>query len=806
MPIERLLQIHVACLTALGTLLLGMGQRSPVLPVLAIFAAITSVIFTDRLVWFRLNTLVATIIAMIAVAYTTFNFWSNASDQQLLAIANLLVYLQIVLLYQQKNELRYWQLAVLSLLQVVVAAALNLGFEFGVLLVIYMLLAFATLALFLFYRESRRYCVWENALATVPPNSKVRSLRRRLRGDPVVATSTTPAHAFAQGWLGWTFFRQISGLSLVTLVFTVVLFYSVPRTSDSVWQGRGEGGSTVGFTQEVKLNERGEIRQSDQIVMRVTFRSPDSDKPLVVAGEPYFDGTILTDYDAKDGEGRWSNSHGSKPLRLTSLPENVPYILQETSQATGGETLLFSTPLVFKTENTPRALRFDRRTGQLSRLVDYSGNSPRLFNYTVASTGFREGWQLPIIPYSAPDDETLRVNLEYEINPEHGYLLQLDRERFPTLIATADRIVNKIDKQERDVIARLLQDHFRTPNAYRYTLDFSKVQRTKGVDPIEDFIANHRTGHCEYFASALCLMLRSQGIPARMVVGYKGGEHNLVGGYYYVRQLHAHAWVEAYLEPDQVPANVLPAELVSPKGAWMRLDPTPASDEDAQLGIGVGMLARLGDVMDYAQLLWDDYVLGLNSERQANNIYAPLAEQASSALGSMLPADQFQGVIAAALALVGWQIDEQATAWFSWRAGLGAIIICAAAVLLYQALLPLSRWLRGWWQGRTRDDEQLPRRIVEFYARLETLLAKLDIHRPAVQTQREFALLAGERLAVLEPEADGLRTLPEQITEAFYRVRFGERPLSPEQADRIDHSLGELAELVDSRSHREQRR
>ena len=63
MSIERLLQIHVACLTAMGTLLLGMGQRSPVLPVLAIFAAITSVIFTDRLRWFRLNTLLGTIAA-----------------------------------------------------------------------------------------------------------------------------------------------------------------------------------------------------------------------------------------------------------------------------------------------------------------------------------------------------------------------------------------------------------------------------------------------------------------------------------------------------------------------------------------------------------------------------------------------------------------------------------------------------------------------------------------------------------------------------------------------------------------------
>jgi hypothetical protein len=136
MTVERLLQIHIATLTALGTLLLGMGQRNPILPVLAIFASVTSVIFTDSLRWFRLNRSLANIAALGAVLMSSIDFWTNASEQQLLAIANLLVYLQIILLYQPKIERRYWELALLSLLQVVVAAALNLGFEFGFLLVI----------------------------------------------------------------------------------------------------------------------------------------------------------------------------------------------------------------------------------------------------------------------------------------------------------------------------------------------------------------------------------------------------------------------------------------------------------------------------------------------------------------------------------------------------------------------------------------------------------------------------------------------------------------------------------------------
>ena len=75
---------------------------------------------------------------------------------QLLAIANLLIYLQIVLFYQRKNPRLYWQLTVLSLLQVVVSAALNVGFEFGLVLILYAVTAFSTLAVLHVHREGLR--------------------------------------------------------------------------------------------------------------------------------------------------------------------------------------------------------------------------------------------------------------------------------------------------------------------------------------------------------------------------------------------------------------------------------------------------------------------------------------------------------------------------------------------------------------------------------------------------------------------------------------------------------------------------
>ncbi len=79
--------------------------------------------------------------------------------------------------------------------------------------------------------------------------------------------------------------------------------------------------------------------------------------------------------------------------------------------------------------------------------------------------------------------------------------------------------------------------------SFTYSL-IPSADRLDHLDPIEDFAANHRTGHCQYFASTLAMMLRSVGIPTRIVLGFRPAEFNDVGKYFVVRQRHAHAWVK----------------------------------------------------------------------------------------------------------------------------------------------------------------------------------------------------------------------------------------------------------------------
>ena len=108
MQIEKRLAISIATLAVFGTLLLGMEQRNFLLPLLTLVVAVTSVYFTDIRRCFRLNHTVANIAALTAAGVSLYDFLQLHRTEQLLAIANLLVYLQIVLLYQEKNERVYW--------------------------------------------------------------------------------------------------------------------------------------------------------------------------------------------------------------------------------------------------------------------------------------------------------------------------------------------------------------------------------------------------------------------------------------------------------------------------------------------------------------------------------------------------------------------------------------------------------------------------------------------------------------------------------------------------------------------------
>ncbi len=122
--------------------------------------------------------------------------------------------------------------------------------------------------------------------------------------------------------------------------------------------------------------------------------------------------------------------------------------------------------------------------------------------------------------------------------------------------------------------------------SYRYSLSFTRAN-PDDEDALLDFLFTHREGHCEYFASALALLARTQGVPARVVAGYRVVEHNRLGDYHVVRENNAHAWVEAWL-PDH---------------GWTTVDATPASAQPQNGDRDASMLSALADALSAS---WGD--------------------------------------------------------------------------------------------------------------------------------------------------------------------------------------------------------
>jgi hypothetical protein len=297
------------------------------------------------------------------------------------------------------------------------------------------------------------------------------------------------------------------------------------------------------------------------------------------------------------------------------------------------------------------------------------------------------------------------------------------------------------------------------------------------------------------------MMLRSQGVPSRLVVGFKPNEYNEVGGYYQVLQRHAHAWVEAHVLPEDIVGEVPEGTYISPAGGWLRLEPTLGAADDASSEHQRGWIDVVDDVLDYARVMWTDYILGLTAKRQRDSIYQTNANEAEPDVWTA-----FVNALAEERdAIIGWLQRNV----FSGR-GLTIIALAAAASaglhLLARAMRPktprvvlaVRRWTSrlirqsnvNWAPGGAQQ-------VVEFYQRFERLLGRLGIARHRSQTQREFAAQAARRLAN-DSRLPSIDSLTDQIIDAFYRVRFGQVSLAEHETKAIEIGLSRLEEDLDT--------
>jgi hypothetical protein len=764
MYLERLLQINMVTLASLGALLLGMGQRSQGPPLLVAVAAVVAVWVTDITGWFRLGAKTANVLMLAAAAISLRQTFPLRNELQALDFAWFLIFLQVIIFFQKKDERKYWLLVMLSLLQVVVATLFNQGIWFGVLLVVYMLLGFSAMTLLLLYRQ------WES--------QRTSPSRMAVGRWSASAFVVLPGGDQATG-VDRALFSRLGRMALHSLAIALVLFFAVPRLGETTWKGAmGNPQPLVGYSDTVALGELGQIIENRDEVLRARFHDPEDGNSRPLHGDIYLQGAILMTYD----QGRWAAGLPSWNTRteLLERPDRMPQsglVWQDiTVKGLDHDELFFVAPFIPLKSTSDISFNHAQQ-----RLLRNEVLRDREFGYRLGTTAIVGSRQQPLVP-SEPKESTRRA---LQLPERDG------AESLPHLKQLAQRWLKQsgLGSDDRAGRARYLERQFHVSGQFEYSL--VGQERDLSLDPIEDFVTQHPRGHCEYFATALALMLRSRGIPARVVVGYKCDEWNPVGCYYQVRQLHAHTWVEAYLNFRHIPPELLHGKGYWPwekEGGWLRLDPTPGGPGG---GENPSWMSPVHGAMDWLEARWSSYVRELDAQRQREMIYEPIGRAARAVLRVATDPESWRTFFTEWMARLHLDQLRGLAAWAALGVAMAimATLLTAVGWLVHRMACRLrARWVRraGGFAGPSD---------VDFYRRLEALLARRGLRRSSGQTQQEFAEAAGERWAALGHDPR-LTVLPGFIAEAFYRVRFGRQPLDKCQAQKVEQALGELGSQV----------
>jgi transglutaminase-like putative cysteine protease/uncharacterized membrane protein YecN with MAPEG domain len=715
----------------------------------------------------------------------------------------LLSALLVVKMLRPKGLRDYWMLHLLGLVQMVLASVLAMSNKldrdapwFPLLLLAYLLSFVWVLLNFTLYYDG----VPDRLTILPTPQGGWR------RGVPPQETLLRPRPRSVLGWFS------------AALVLGLTLFFIVPRGGDVLAGAAARPTeSMTGFKPSVDLTTEGPLTVSEERVFHVTAVNH-LGQTVPLLDEYRWRGVVCSEY--KDGFWSSATRDilalntrdrtGAEVFRTAALPPSghlrLTYTLDvrrvrtagevkqpEMGNANPGQTTIFlmeHTRLRSVTEPVP--LRYPR-----VRIPDDAprGDRPPPLNPFATGplppgVGFNYSWlhntifaMLP--PLRPPRDlyyeqeialtdvnvpewdqvfgfgprEDASVFRAYAFERDSALLLQLSPalQKSGRLKRFGDEILRQAgvpaDAPAR-VKAQALERGLNQNPAFSYSSFRRRV--ALDLDPNEDFLLNVRSGHCERFASALALLLRAQGIPARLVIGFRGGDWNNVARCIEVRELHAHAWVEAAVELERLPDG-RPRRI-----RWRTLDPTPTNEELANRDVSF-----LAQNLSFAKMLWEFFILDFSGDMQRRQFLTRFDVLGIQAFAEWIASLGWLGV----LLLIG-------------------LFLVSAALAI--SLVYLFRELRERWRLR-RTLARWQAGLVPFYQRLLAWLARRRLVPVPAQTPREFARQAGQSLRQ-DPAAAPLAEAPVAIVDHYYAVRYGQVPLADE-APAAEAKLEQLEKL-----------
>ena len=798
------LLINLLVMVLLSGLLLGWSMESVAIVVVTFAGALLGFVVCDWFKLFRIEGLLANVVTVSILVLVMWDFFSIDGHNKLIAVGTMLTYLTNVLMFQRKTPRLIWQLFALSLLQVVLGAIFSLDFEAGMLFFCYFFVAGLALlqqSLFIqrFQIESRNIAAAKNAKFQFYSKRKSPSTAANpLHSKPLVFFDSS-----TQASLGWkVLLGQLALWGFLTFAFATTLFHMAPRYA-SPWRGPTRQVSTVtaGISKSVDLNERGRIELSPQVMFRVNFKQS-SGRNFQPNNQPYFRGLALSDLVIRNGRTDFQAPYDrieDEHYQSLASPEGKGKLVQQNFFVEEtADPLLYDVYPVF----TPTS--FARRVPRISFCHEISGltrkrlkQSIEVLPFEYQTTTYMDGASRFYRSWPYISNQVRRIQQPMSADqPQHDWLTKIDVDRYRSLAAMSDQIAEKVKQADggRLEFLKAIESFFLRTGGFKYTLDYTQVRRNEELDPVEDFVRNHRSGHCEQFAAATTLMLRQQNIPARLVVGFHGGDFNSLTDEFLVRASHAHAWVEAYLRPEDCPQEMIDTGAAGPGGAWMIVEATPA--------VSATGLDRTDEAIGLARSVWQDYILGRDADDSRAPSTSPVQawmqnmdleawehrlQSAESISRQNLIKFVLQIVVGlVALTVLLRQILKHNTSQEkSQKTGLVRRMV-AGAVSLFST--QLAQWVMG-------DDN---RDTVRFYQSLEKILATHQLQRRPTQSHLEFA---GEVVSSFSqhPENDFIQSTIYEITNRFNAVRFGNETLSPSVIQNVDASLAKLRELLETK-------
>jgi transglutaminase-like putative cysteine protease len=603
----------------------------------------------------------------------------------------------VVRMFSLRRDRDHVTLAILAFLMVLASAVLTVDSVFLFSFAAFTLMAVATFVLM----EMRR-------------SGYSASIQARHTSNP-----------FEHRNLAFSLLLAAPALVLMILAAGTLVFFLMPRMSAG-YMGAYSFGTNIssGFSDHVQLGQIGQIQQSSALVMHIEI---DGDR--VGGSDLHWRGVALADFDGHT----WSNTREQFLLRR----QGDSFVVPSANAAPRPSVSSYAI------QNLPRqhVIHYRVLMEPIGTNVFFLAPRARVVNgnyrMLAADTGgaiYNFDTSRAISRYEADSDIATAVPMElraagrdYPASVTKGYLgLPPLDPRVPRLAAQITNSAgNDFDR------AAALENYLKT--RFGYTLE---LPQTTPKDPIANFLFERKQGHCEYFASSMAVMLRTLGIPSRVVTGFRSDEFNDLTGNYVVRAKDAHAWVEAYF----------------PGYGWQTFDPTPAGVGGTPQGWN-----RLALYVDALSSFWRDWVVSYDISHQYALGQAAFTSSRGLWTGARTWArNHYESMLKWARHSEN-RVEHSPGRW----ALLGAAITLVLLLLgnLGRIVLLLhEKWLAA---HPERSPEQA---AAMWYQRMARALARRGLKKPAAQTAQEFVKKIEDR-RLREPVA--------RFTQVYESARFG---------------------------------